>query len=410
MKRFILGSLIVLGLVALVSAQSGRRIKNPIPGTGTPTAEAKPINITEEEAIKTMEPVGYSESATNQPISIGISQSRRDRSRNKNEKNEKKTVQQNTPVATTTEDDDEIIKVDTSLISIPVTVLQKNGMYAPSLSKPNFQIFENGKEQEIAYFGSTETPFTVILLIDVSGSTSLKIEQIQEGAISFVNQMLPQDKAMVISFDSGVRTLIEYSNDKAALEKAIRKTKFGGGTSLYDAVDFSLEKALNKIEGKKAIVLFTDGVDTTSRRSYESTVSSAVESEAAIFPIYLNTYLDMIGIGGGGGGVMSTPPTIGLPGGIGGGQSIGATRAQYALGRRYLQDLANATGGRIYRAGNSTNELNAAFEGIAEELRSQYEIGYYPTEAGNPGDRKQIKIRINRPNLIIRNRDSYIVK
>ena len=95
---------------------------------------------------------------------------------------------------------------------------------------------------------------------------------------------------------------------------------------------------------------------------------------------------------------------------MGGSQSIGRTRAEYAVGRRYLQDLANATGGRIYRAGSSTRELQAAFEGIAEELRSQYEIGYYPDEPGNPGDRKQIKIRINRPNLIIRNRDSYIVK
>lgn len=412
MKRFILVSLIVFGLISIVSAQSGRRIKNPIPGTGTPTAESKPINVTEEEAVKAMEPVGFSESSANQPVSISIS-SRRDRSRNKNEKNDKKNAQQNTPAQNQTqtdEDDEEIIKVDTSLISIPVTVLQKNGMYAPSLSKQNFQIFEDGKEQEVSYFGSTDVPFTVILLIDVSGSTSLKIEQIQEGAISFVNQMLPHDKAMVVSFDSGVRTLIEYSNDKAALEKAIRKTKFGGGTSLYDAVDFSLEKALNKIEGKKAVVLFTDGVDTTSRRSYESTISSAVESEAAIFPIYLNTYLDMIGIGGGGGGVMSTPPTIGLPGTLGGGQSMGATRAQYALGRRYLQDLANATGGRIYRAGTSTNELSAAFEGIVEELRSQYDIGYYPSDPGKAGDKKQIKIRINRPNLIIRNRDSYIVK
>ena len=234
------------------------------------------------------ESAGYSESSASQPISIPISLSRRQRARNKKEAN---TEEQNKTKAPSTEDDEDIIKVETNLISIPVTVIQRNGMYAPSLSKPNFQIFENGKEQEIAYFGSVEKPFTVILLIDVSGSTSLKIEQIQEGAIAFINQMQPQDRAMVVSFDSGVRTLIEYSNDKAALEKAIRKTRFGGGTSLYDAVDFSLERALNKIEGKKAVVLFTDGVDTTSRRSYEATVSSAVESEAAVFPIYLNTYL-----------------------------------------------------------------------------------------------------------------------
>jgi Ca-activated chloride channel homolog len=413
MKRLLIVGIVIFGLVSLGLAQSGRRIKNPIPGTtssGTTASGTAPTQSTspEEETKAEPETVGYSESATNQPISISLS--RRNREENKKSKEKSDKVQPTpTPLPTSTESDEEIIKVETNLISIPVTVSNRNNLYIPSLSKQNFQIFEDGKEQEIAYFGSTDKPFTAILLIDVSGSTSLKIEQIQDGAIAFVNQMLPQDKVMVISFDSGVHTLLEFSNDKAALEKAIRKAKFGGGTSLYDAVDNTLRKKMDKIEGKKAIVLFTDGVDTTSRRTYEATVALAVESEATIFPIYINTFLDSIGIGGGN-GPMTTPPTLGIPGIGGGTQSIGGTRAEYALGRRYLQDLANATGGRIYRAGNSASELNAAFEGIAEELRSQYEIGYYPNSAGKSGDRKQIKVRINRPNLIIRTRDSYIVK
>jgi Ca-activated chloride channel homolog len=409
MKRLIFVSLVILGLVAVNWAQSGRRIKNPIPGTTT-TGTTPNQSTTEEENKTETAAVGYSESAPNQPVSIYLSRNKRKENKaNKKTDDKNSKPAENTPTSSTGSDE-EVIKVETNLISIPVTVSNRNGLYVPSLSKGNFQIFEEGKEQEVAYFGSNDQPFTAILLIDVSGSTSLKIEQIQDGAIAFVNQMLPQDKVMVISFDEGVHTLLEFSSDKAALEKAIRKAKFGGGTSLYDAVDNSLQKKLNKIQGKKAIVLFTDGVDTTSRRTYESTVSLAVESEAAIFPIYINTFLDSIGIGGGS-GPMTTPPTIGLPPGLGGGtQSIGATREQYAVGRRYLQDLANATGGRIYRAGNSANELNTAFEGIAEELRSQYEIGYYPSTPGKSGDRKQIRVRINRPNLIIRTRDSYIVK
>ena len=411
MRKLVFCCLITLGLVSFAMAQSGRRIQYPIPGTTSsgnkPTQTTEP---TEEETINKTETVGYSESAPNQPISIAISR----RNRDKNKKSVEKDKKINTPAPTQTptnsdESEEEILKVETNLISIPVTVATRNGSYVPSLSKGNFQVFEDGKEQEVAYFGSIEKPFTAILLIDVSGSTSLKIEQIQDGAMAFVNQLLPQDKVMVISFDSGVDTLVEYSSDKVAIEKAIRKLRFGGGTSLYDAVGFSLRRKLEKIEGKKAIVLFTDGVDTTSRTSYEATVSDAVEAEAAIYPIYLNTYLDSIGIGGGN-GPMTTPAILGIPGMGGGTQQIGATREQYALGRRYLQDLANATGGRIYRPDNTSRGLSEAFEGIAEELRSQYEVGYYPSESGKSGDVKKIKIRINRPNLVIRSRDSYVVK
>ena len=407
MKRVVFCCLMVLGLVSLSMAQSGRRVKNPLPGT-TPASARTEINTTEQQTETKEETTGFSESSPNQPVSIYID--RNNRRSKKTEKKDNKNQPAPTPTpAVSGDSDEEVLKVETNLISIPVTVSTKNGAYVPSLSKGNFQIFENGKEQEVAYFGSVDKPFTAILLLDVSGSTSLKIEQIQDGAIAFVQQMLPQDKVMVIAFDSGVRTMLEFSSDKNALETAIRKLKFGGGTSLYDAVDRTFERELRKIEGKKAIVLFTDGVDTTSRTTYERTVAEAIESEAVIFPIYLNTYLDAIGIGGGN-GPMTSPAILGIPGMGGGTQQIGATREQYALGRRYLQDLANATGGRIYRPDNSSAGLNSAFEGIAEELRSQYEVGYYPNDEGKSGDTKKIKIRINRPNLVIRSRDSYIVK
>lgn len=409
MKRLILCTLIVIGTVTVLSAQSGRKIRNPIPGTASAGVTPAQTATEEAEAAKTAE-IGFSESATNQPVSIFV-----DRERRRSNKSSKKTeseTKSKAPEAQTkpadVDSEDEVIKVETNLISLPVTVSTRSGSYVPSLSKGNFKIFEDGVEQEVAYFGNVDKPFTAILLIDVSGSTSLKIEQIQDGAIAFVNQLLPQDRVMVVSFDSGVSTLIEYSNDRPQIIAAIRKLRFGGGTSLFDAVDFALNRKIAKIEGKKAIVLFTDGVDTTSRRSYESTVADAIESDAAIFPVYLNTFLDAIGIGGGG-GVMSTPPTIGIPGGVGGG-SVSGTREEYARGRRYLQDLANATGGRIYRPDNSSVGLTTAFEGIAEELRSQYEVGYYPTKEARPGDVKKIKIRIDRPNLIIRSRDSYVVK
>ncbi len=310
------------------------------------------------------------------------------------------------PIADTTVDSEEEVRVETTLVTIPVSVFDRNGLYIPGLTQSDFKIFEDGKEQEIAYFGTSDRPFTVILLLDVSLSTEYKIEEIRSGARAFVDQLKPQDQVMVIEFDAKVKVLTEATNDRQAIYRGIEKAKFGGGTSIYEAVDFSLKKRLNAIEGRKAIVLFTDGVDTTSSRrtTYDSTLALAEESDALIFPIYYNTYFDNRGgIGGGGGG---WPGTIVFGGG---GQPKGTRAEDYALGRRYLEELADYTGGRVFRPESTPGGLTAAFEGIAEELRRQYQIGYTPAEDGKPGQRKQIKVRVNRPNLVIRSRDSYIV-
>jgi VWFA-related protein len=268
------------------------------------------------------------------------------------------------------------------------------------LSEEDFKVFEDGNEQEIAYFGTSEKPFTVVLLLDTSPSTEFKIDEIREAAIAFVNQLKAQDLVMVIEFDANVNVLTEPTGDRQKIYRAIKKADFGGGTSLYDAVDFSLRKRLNRIEGRKAIVLFTDGVDTTSYKSnYEGTLSAAEESDSLIFPIYYNTFLDTLRQTGG----IGSP----FPGGIGG--MSGRISREYALGRQYLKELSESTGGRVFNAQNTPGGLAAAFEGIAEELRRQYSIGYYPQESGRVGQRKQIKVRVNRPNLVIRARDSYIV-
>lgn len=306
------------------------------------------------------------------------------------------------PIADTTADSEEEVKVETTLITIPVSVYDRNGLYIPNLSKNNFKIYEDGKEQEIAYFGTSEKPFTVILLLDTSPSTEYKIDEIRSAAVAFVDQLKPQDQVMVIEFDGNVHVLTESTSDRQLIYKGIRKADFGGGTSLYDAVDFSLKKRLNKIEGRKAIVLFTDGVDTTSgKASYDTTLALAEESDALIFPIYYNTYFDTR---------RSSNVYDPFPDPIFGAPSQRGTRAEdYALGRRYLEELADYTGGRVFRPEATPGGLTRAFEGIAEELRRQYQIGYIPVEEGKTGQRKQIKVRVDRPNLVIRSRDSYVV-
>ena len=272
-------------------AQSGRKAQT---APAAPVSAA-PVQITQDTkgAAPQDDSAGYSESAPNAPRSISV-KDRNSKKSKKETKKEKKSPVQTTETANTeaANPDEEVIKVETSLVTIPVSVNDRNGFYIPNLRQPNFKIFENGVEQEIAYFGTSDQPFTVVLLIDVSPSTSFKIEEIQAAAAAFVSQLKPQDQVMVIEFDSSVHVLTEITGDRDKINKAIRKTGFGDGTSLYEAVDFSLRKRLDKIEGRKAIVLFTDGVDTSSgRASFESTLRDAEESEAVIFPIYYNTFL-----------------------------------------------------------------------------------------------------------------------
>ena len=404
MRYTLLALLITAFLVTAATAQSGRRIKST-PATATPV-ESAPKAAADTTSAGDFE-VAYSESAPTRPITLSPRKNR------DSKKDDKKASEKSVPAPTADSkpadpDEADVIKVETNLVTIPVSVSDRDGFYVASLGEQNFKIFENGVEQKIEYFGTSDKPFTVVLLIDVSPSTSYKIEEIQAGAAAFVQQLLPHDKVMVIEFDSSVHVLTEVTGDRDKIYKAIRKTGFGNGTSLYDAVEFSIRKRLEKVEGRKAIVLFTDGVDTTSfGADYFSTLEDAEESDAVIYPIYYNTFLQNIGIGGGN-GPMTTSPTLGLPGSIGIGSTRRASEA-YARGRQYLTELAQVSGGKLFRAESTPRGLTAAFESIAEELRRQYVLGYYPQNAGTPGERKGIRVRVNRPKLLVRSRDSYIV-
>jgi VWFA-related protein len=320
----------------------------------------------------------------------------------------------------------DILRVNTTLVTVPVSVLDRNGKYVPNLRKEDFRVYEEGQEQEVAYFASVEKPFTVALVIDTSGSTLSRLEEIHEAAITFVNLLRPDDTVMVVSFNDRVRLLCEPTNDRYTIQSAIRRAEPGDGTKLYDAVDFVINERFSRIKGRKAIVLFTDGVDTTSRRAtYESTARDAEELDALIYPILYDTYNDTVGrLGGGGmgrrrggitvadilGGILSGGNVvIGSGGGGGGGANCrGCTRAEYERGEAYLRDLAQLTGTRVEEAGDGRN-LSQAFSIIAEELRRQYSIGYYPKGQSQAGQRRQISVRVNRPNMAVRARNSYIM-
>jgi VWFA-related protein len=301
------------------------------------------------------------------------------------------------------------LTVNTALVTVPVKVMDRSGHYVPNLTRRDFHIFENGAEQRIAYFATVDVPFTVVLLIDTSGSTQFKIEEMQNAAISFINQLKDQDRVMVMSFDDSIRTLCEPTSDRNTLIQAVRRTRTGGGTRLYDAVHQVVRQKLKSIGGRKAIVLFTDGVDTTSgQATYETTIKEVQESDAAVYSVAYDTSGAMTGPGGmrmpGRGGVIFGIPGSGGGGGFPGGP--GSSPADYKRASEYLHEITFESGGEYYR-GDTIVGLSAAFSDLAEELRRQYSIGYYPP-AGQVGQRRDIKVRVNQPGLVVKTRDNYI--
>jgi VWFA-related protein len=317
------------------------------------------------------------------------------------------------------DDDDGIIRVETNLVAMPVAVLDKDGRFITGLQQRDFKIFENGVEQKIEYFQSVEQPFSVVLMLDVSPSTQFRIDEIQNSAITFIDKLRAGDRVMVVAFDEKTRVLTPFTSDRYVLRNAIRQAAVGNGTSLYEAVDQVINRHLAQVEGRKAVVLFSDGVDTTSRRAnFESTLRAAEEADALIYTVRYDT--SGFGAAGGGSPQPQRRPSgrvtmgdilaqiiIGATIGSGGG-SIGHSRGEYEKGREYMDGLAQNSGGRKFEADTIVN-VDAAFSSIAEELRRQYSIGYYPENVGKIGERKQIRIRVMRPGVSVRAKNSYIV-
>lgn len=333
-----------------------------------------------------------------------------------------------TPTGPEEVDAGDIVKVNTTLVTIPVSVMDRDGRYVPNLQKDDFRIWEDDVEQEVAFFQSVDKPFSVVLMLDTSPSTQFRLEDIQDAAISFVNQLRPDDKVMVVSFNDDIKVLSEFTTDRSKLQRSIQRAHTGDGTRLYDAVDMVMNQQLSRVQGRKAIVLFTDGVDTTSKHAdYQSNMMDAQELDALIYTVQYDTSQDNGGnfptsgggqidvwgtiLGGifGGGGRRGGYPRGGgrYPRGGGGYPGSGGGRGDYELADHYLREIADTTGGREYRADTLQN-MSYAFANVAEELRRQYSIGYYPKRPPQVGQRRQIRVRAKQPNLAVRARDSYI--
>lgn len=314
--------------------------------------------------------------------------------------------------------DGDVIRVNTQLVSIPVRVMDKKGRFAAGLVKENFSVFEDGVKQEISMFSNENEPFTVALVLDMSYSTTFKIAEIQIAAIAFVDQLRQKDKVTVISFDNDVHVLTEATSDRKAIYAAINSTKVATGTSLYEAFDLVINQRMRQIEGRKAIILFTDGVDTTSRQVTErDNLADSMELDSLVYPIRYDTFSDVQSMKTGSIGkpppiANPIPPTSGNPfpqimSTIATPSNQGTTPEEYQRAQDYLDQLALRTGGRLYVANNLSN-LDEAFSKIASELREFYSIGYYPIKERTAGKRTNVKVKVDQPGLVVRARDTYI--
>jgi Ca-activated chloride channel family protein len=274
-------------------------------------------------------------------------------------------------------------RIGVELVSLNVTVSDGAGRYVTDLEPEDFNVFEDGVKQEITFFNKSNLPIALAILLDTSASMETKLQTAQDAAIGFAHRLRKQDLAEVIDFDSRVTVLQNFTNDGNELEAAIRKTSAGGSTSMYNAVYIAL-KDLKKVVAKnveeirrQAIVLLSDGEDTSSLLPFEEVLDLAKRSETAIYTIGLRS---------------NEGPSTGTK---------GFKEAEFVM-----RQLAQETGGRAFFPGQIA-DLNGVYGQISDELSSQYTIGYTPRNPRRDGSWRRIVVRVARPNLTARTKQGY---
>ena len=328
--------------------------------------------------------------------------------------------------------DDEPIKLEGTLVNIPVLVSDRSNRYVSQLGVKDFQLYEDGVQQEVAFFGNEEVPFSVALLLDMSPSVQDNQDAIQEAAVEFVRQLRPQDRVMVVSFAKNVDFLTDFTSDRRMLERAIRSTTTGSGTSVYEAVYRTVADRFRGVDGRKALILISDGEDTTSRGvSYDDAINIVTEADVLVYGLRF---------AGSDGNIQVNPwprnrvPNIGIPlplpfpfpfprrrrGPFTSGNLLPgsvATPASTTAGqwpRRgrgdFMTDITNAGGGPVFNAQTIRDYHGLAIK-IAEELRHVYVVSYYPTNPLSNGGYRAIRLRVrNRDDIAVRHRKGYNAK
>lgn len=330
---------------------------------------------------------------------------------------------------------DDVIRVETSLVNIPVIVSDRDNRYIPGLNQAHFRVFQDGIEQKIEVFSNDDAPMNIVLALDTSRSTEKVLGKIKKAAKEFVKDLDANDRCMVMSFDNDVEVLSDLTSDRKALEKAINRAKVGDdfGTVLQDAVYELVNNQFRSVKGRKAIILLTDGKDAGSLITKARLFDKVIESDTVIYPIFYETGGTMRraaresnrpnkyifgGRGGRRGGAGRFPggrfPRDPFPDDRGQRNRPGLPRgavvrpnaeAKDRLATAFLERLAELTGGHFY---NETKaDLGDAFRQIADEMKRQYLIGFYPAAESPGASVHKIKVQVDREGAVVRSKGAY---
>jgi Ca-activated chloride channel homolog len=268
------------------------------------------------------------------------------------------------------------------LVSLNVTVIDGTQHYITSLTQRDFLVYEDGVKQELTFFNRANLPIALSILLDSSASMEDKLATAQDAAIGFAKRLRREDSAQVIDFDSRVQIIQAFTSSVPDLENAIRRTNAGGSTSLYNAIYIALKElkksraASSEDVRRQAIVVLSDGEDTSSLVSFEEVLELAKRSETAIYAI----------------GIRS--------------REVGQITKGFSEADFVLRQLSQETGGRVFFA-RQINELANIYGQIADELSSQYTIGYTSKNPKRDGAYRRLIVRVNQPNATARTKQGY---
>jgi len=273
---------------------------------------------------------------------------------------------------------EQTISVNASLVNVLFTVSDRKGRFVTSLPKDKFKVYEDNKIQSITQFSNeTDLPLSIAILIDTSGSIGDKLPFERQAAIEFLRSTLRRgkDKALLITFDTGIDLVQDYTDDVSVLAQAAEKIRAGGSTAMYDAIHLAATEKLAAQTGRHIEILISDGNDTSSRKTLDEALRSARQSDTAIYCISTNSILK-----------NSSRDT--------------------ANGTKVLRRFAEETGGRIFTP-RTTDELASTFKEIDEELRSQYALAYHPNSTRRDGAFHTIRVETSNKELRVKARNGY---
>ena len=269
--------------------------------------------------------------------------------------------------------DDDVIKVDSSLVVLNTTITDARGLPVAGLKQSQFKVFEDGQEQKIDFFDAEKTPFAAVILIDTSGSMEARMSMARSAAINFLDGLRPDDVTAIYNFDTKVSLVQDFSNSRDITER-IFDLKADGYTALNDAIYKAAQELEKRPEKRKAIIVLSDGADNKSGRSADKVLKAVLASNLTIYTIDMSTV-----------------------------ETGGKDRMQ---NQGALKNFAEKSGGTFIPTPGGA-AMRAALKNIVEELGTQYTLGYQPMNTKKDGKWRAIEIKVARPNLNIRSRKGY---